>query len=566
MKFRNELYILVVLLTGFISFSYMLYAKSLIEADDIFSVGLEGITFLSILFFLMLTIKMKAQKLLVLGCLFVSIGSVLNILDVIEGIELPGFIDVYIENGLFSIGIAMCSIGVFILLNKENEMKRKLKHQATHDSLTNLPNWYMINDYLAGALARCQKSNKELAVMFLDLDRFKFVNDTKGHKAGDLVLKKVAERLAASVRDGHVVARKSGDEFIIVLEDADKASVIATAKRVLKSFKEPFFDTNEEVFISTSIGISLFPQDGNTPDTLIHKADKAMYMAKKQGKNNFQFVKTESDKALTRKVQLESALRKAIQNDELMLHYQPQLELKTGKLKGVEALLRWNHPVFGSISPMEFIPIAEETGIIVQIGEWVIDEACRQNRIWQDEGFTPIRIAVNVSALQFQNSRLIKNIRQTLENYELDPELLELEITESVMHDLEDTFHIFADLKEIGVKISIDDFGTGYSSLSVLHKLTMDYVKIDKSFVQEIWTSPTSATLVKTIIDIGSTMNFKLIAEGIEDEDQAKFLEDNGCHLGQGYYYSRPLPTEEIEVFMKEQMKENSKQISDVAG
>lgn len=551
MNLKRGLVLICTLLLAVFPASIVLYKFQWIEFEDIFSLCLEGITFLSIFFFLLLTIKLKAHKLLIIGCLFVSVAAFLSILDVIDRVVQTEFIDVYLENGLFTLGIAMCSFGVLFLLNQEKEMNEKLKHQATHDPLTNLYNWNKVNDFLISSMAESKEKNKQLAIMFLDLDRFKFINDTKGHTAGDHVLQEVSKRLMASVGEEDFVARKGGDEFLVIMKDVDKHRITQTAERVLHSIREPFLVCNDELSISASIGISVYPQDGESKEELIHKADNAMYLAKKLGKNNYQFVIQKSEDALNRRTKLELELGKAIYNNELFLHYQPQIELSTGKLKGVEALLRWNHPVFGAVSPEEFIPIAEENGLIVPIGEMVIEQACKQNRLWQNQGFPPVRIAVNVSAIQFQNSNLITVITAALKKYDILPEYLEIEITESVMHDVRETSEILRKLKEAGVTVSIDDFGTGYSSLNVLHRLTIDYVKIDKSFVQEIFTSQASASLVKSIIDIGETMNFKLIAEGIEDKEQAEFLKRNGSHLGQGFYYSRPLPVEKFEAFMR---------------
>lgn len=554
MKFKSELIILYFLFFSFIGVVLLLVAYDFMETKDALSILLEGFTFISILFFLILTIKMKAHIILILGCFFISTSSFFNVLEEVGNVELSEFVDTVLENVLFTLGVLLSSIGVLFLLNKRNEMDEKLKHQATHDSLTGLSNWYMVNEHLQNAIIQSKKKNHPIALMFLDLDHFKFVNDSKGHKAGDGVLQQVAKRLSSQIPEGQLVGRKGGDEFLVILENADRAIALDVASRLLESIEEPFYINNDEFFISTSIGISLFPQDGNQHDVLINKADKAMYLAKKSGKNTIQFFVTESEDALSRKLIIETDLRKAIINEELALYYQPKIELKTGMLLGVEALLRWNHPVLGMISPMEFIPIAESSGMIIPIGEWVVETACKQNRKWQDQGYPPFSIAVNVSALQFHDRKLVDMIQWTLKKHQIAPELLEIEITESVMQDVKESFQIINELKQLGIRVAIDDFGTGYSSLNLLHKLTVDYVKIDKSFIKEIFTNKASASLVKTMIEMGSIMGFRLIAEGIEEEKQAVFLTDNGCDIGQGYFYSPPLPERELESVLEKHL------------
>lgn len=437
------------------------------------------------------------------------------------------------------------------------ELNEQLKRMAYNDILTGLPNRYMLNEYLNEFLDFGEQNNTKFAVLFIDLDRFKFINDTMGHDMGDVLLIKVKDRLVKCVREGDVVSRQGGDEFVILLKDINESKVRDVAERILDSFKNPFLLNNEEHYSSPSIGISLYPKDGNDDKSLIKKADIAMYLAKKRGKNTYQFFIHEPESILDRTTKLEHGLRKALDNNQFVLHYQPQIELETGEWKGVEALLRWNHPEFGLVPPDEFIPIAEETGLIVPIGKWVIETACKQNKEWKEQGFIPLRVAVNVSALQFQDRNFVKSVNQILNEHQLAPEYLELELTESVMQNVKESSEILHQFKKIGVKTSIDDFGTGYSSLNVLNRLPIDFVKIDKSFVNEIGINSNSTSLVKTMIDIGSNLNFELIAEGIEDEIQADFLNKNGCRYGQGYLYSPPLRAEEIEKLIQRQLVRN---------
>lgn len=438
------------------------------------------------------------------------------------------------------------------LNNNINLLQQKyieeIKYITSHDSLTGLPNRYMFNEYLQASLERCEQRNQVIAIMSLDLDRFKVVNDSSGHEVGDCLIKSVAERLKQCIRKEDIIARQGGDEFIVLQEHIDLEQAKQVADKIIQSFLIPFKVGINEFFITPSIGISLYPDDGKDAHTLIKIADKVMNTVKKNGKNNYQFSSHESsEEADTRKLNLEYSLRKAIHNNELFLYYQPQVNLHTGEIKGVEALLRWNHPEYGIISPLEFIPIAEVTGLIVPIGKWVMQTACNQNKAWQKAGLPLVCIAVNVSVLQLKDNGFIQMVKSILQETKLDPNFLNLEITESVMQDLKESQSLLSNLKKIGVKLSIDDFGTGYSSLNVLKSLPIDYIKIDQSFVSDILLNTNTMAIIKMIIDMGKNMKIQLIAEGIENKDQASFLLENGCQLGQGFKYSRPVSSVQIE-------------------
>ncbi|MGM0902151.1 MAG: sensor domain-containing protein [Bacillota bacterium] len=435
---------------------------------------------------------------------------------------------------------------VAIDVTAKKEYQENIKFMAYHDALTGLPNRHMYNEYLEKTLERSHKHNQILGVMFIDLDRFKFINDTMGHDAGDELLKLVSIRLLESVREKDLVSRLGGDEFAILMEEVDETTIRRISNRIIEAFSTPFRIKNKEFYTSPSIGISLYPQDGQDKETLNSKADTAMYLAKKRGKNNYQFYIHEQGDILDRKFKLEQNLKKAIEDNEFYLEYQPKLELQSGTIYGVEALARWKHPELGLISPIEFIPIAEESSLIVPLGNWILQQAGKQSKKWHDAGLR-VKMAVNVSAKQFEDPHFIDNVHQVLTKYQIPPQFLGLEITESVMQNINQSSKIIKDLKKLGVKILIDDFGTGYSSLSVLSKLPIDYVKIDKSFIHESLINASAASLVKTIIETGKNLHFELIAEGIEKKEQAEFLLQNGCYLGQGYYYSRPLPAAEIE-------------------
>lgn len=447
---------------------------------------------------------------------------------------------------LFDGRFAVQVIGRDITQRKKSE--QTIKFMAYYDSLTGLPNRNQFRHHLNEVLI--DQCNKMHAVLFLDLDRFKIINDTKGHSVGDIILQKVADRLVSAVQNEGLVSRQGGDEFIIVLEDVDKENASLVAKRILNKFANPFEVNCEEFYVTPSIGISLYPSDGTDEETLIKNADTAMYQAKDRGKNNYQFYSNNLDGISTWKMKLENWLRRALEQNQMTLHYQPQFDLVTGDIVGVEALIRWNHPEYGYIAPSEFIPLAEETGLIVPLGKWILREACSQRKAWKDAGFNNFPVAVNISVRQFQDEHIIQFISDMLTEVGLEANYLELEITESLMQNLENSTIILNQLKDLGVLLSVDDFGTGYSSLSYLKHLPIDKIKIDKSFVDDIIYHSNQGMMVKTIIDMGVNLKFTVIAEGIETEEQVKFLTQNSCQIGQGYYYSKPLSADKLEQFL----------------
>lgn len=433
-------------------------------------------------------------------------------------------------------------------ITQRKKSEQTIKFMAYYDTLTGLPNRNQFRHHLNEVLVH-QKDGMH-AVMFLDLDRFKIINDTKGHSVGDSILQKVAGRLENAVQSDGLVSRQGGDEFTILLEDIDTEKVSKVGKRILQEFVTPFEVNNDEFYVTPSIGISIYPTDGTDEETLIKNADTAMYEAKERGKNNFQFYWKNLNGNSTQKMEMENRLRRALEQNQMMLHYQPQLDLVTGKIVGVEALIRWRHPDHGFIPPSEFIPLAEETGLIVPLGKWILQEACKRRKAWLEAGFDEFPIAVNVSVRQFQDEQIIEFIENMLMETGLDAKFLELEITESLMQNLENSTIILNQLKNLGVLLSVDDFGTGYSSLSYLKHLPIDKIKIDKSFVDDILYHSNQGMMVKTIIDMGLNLKFTVIAEGIESEEQVKFLTENACRIGQGYYYSKPLSSEQLEEFL----------------
>ena len=421
--------------------------------------------------------------------------------------------------------------------------EEQVQFLAYYDALTGLPNRTLLRDRLAQALASARRRREKVALLFLDVDRFKTINDSLGHSAGDLLLKEVAKRLKSWAREQDTVARLGGDEFIVVLTGVTDASGAAiAADRLMKVMSTEFTVQGHLLSTSCSLGISVFPDHGSDAEALIKNADAAMYCAKENGRNNFQFFTQEMNNKAVERLTLESSLRLAIDREELFLVYQPQWDVTTGKITGAEALLRWRHPELGLISPDRFIPIAENSGLIVPIGEWVLRTACAQARQWQDQGLPPLPIAVNVSAVQFRQQSFPELVRKVLGETGLAAECLELELTESLLLSAADaTLSMLHKLKRMGVKLSIDDFGTGYSSLSYLNQLPVYKLKIDRSFVRDITVDPDDAAITGTIISMAKNLNLKVIAEGVENEQQMSFLRQHDCDEVQGYYFSRPL-------------------------
>jgi diguanylate cyclase (GGDEF)-like protein/PAS domain S-box-containing protein len=427
-------------------------------------------------------------------------------------------------------------------------------HQlAYYDILTSLPNRSLLNDRLSQALAQAGRDGRFVAVLFLDLDRFKSVNDTLGHAAGDQLLMIIAGRLLDCMRESDTVARLGGDEFVVVLNAIEhEDDIVTVAEKILSVLSEPVQLEKQEIFPTASIGISLFPNDGNDVNGLLKNADMAMYQAKDQGRNNYQFYSQEMNVKALEHLMLETSLRRALERDEFFLVYQPQMNLQSGQLVGVEVLLRWNHPDLGVLMPSRFISMAEETGLILSIGEWVLRTACRQNRIWLDEGLGPLRIAVNLSGRQFKQKGLIATVAEVLEESGLPPDALELELTESIiMEKAEETISILLKLKEMGINLAVDDFGTGYSSLSYLKHFPIDRVKIDRSFVRDISTNSDDAAIVEAIIFMAHSLNLQVTAEGVEEHVQLMYLAERKCDEIQGYLLSQSLPVDEFTRFLR---------------
>ena len=423
----------------------------------------------------------------------------------------------------------------------------QLEHQANYDALTGLPNRNLLHDRMRQAVY-AQRQPRAMAVVFIDLDHFKFVNDSLGHGTGDKLLRGMADRLRDVLREGDTVARLGGDEFVVILNDQGGEEAIYRAmQRIMAEICQPMTIDGQELYLTCSAGISLYPQDGRDVDTLLKNADAAMYRAKDHGRNNFQFFTSEMNERINERLALENALRRAIERNELSLHFQQKVDLKTGAICGAEALVRWNHPELGLLRPERFVPLAEETGLIVQIGDWVLRETCRQTRAWLDQGLRPGLVSVNLSARQFRQEGLVRAVSRVLEETRLDPRHLEIELTESmVMHNVSGAIATLHGLKSLGIALSVDDFGTGYSSLAYLKDLPIGTLKIDRSFVRAICAgaSADDGVIAQAIISLGHALHLNVIAEGVETEAQLRFLREHGCDEVQGFFFGEPVPPE----------------------
>ncbi|MFQ5900149.1 MAG: EAL domain-containing protein [Thermodesulfobacteriota bacterium] len=445
-------------------------------------------------------------------------------------------------------------VTVFSDISEQKQKEAQIRHQVYHDALTRLPNRLLFNNRLAIALANAKRTDTTLAVMFLDLDRFKNINDSLGHPIGDQLLKGVAKRLTECLRQHDTIARLGGDEFTILIPQVIHTEEVTTiAGKILDAFNRPISLEKTDLFITPSIGISIYPTGGKQPYTLMKNADIAMYRAKDSGRNNYQIYTQDMDVKALEQLNMENNMRRALEREEFRLQYQIQLDIETGRIIGMEALLRWEHPEMGLILPDRFIPLAEETGLIVPIGEWVLHTACMQNKVWQEKGIPPYRIAINLSPRQFQQKNLVKIVSQALKNSNLDPAWLEVEITESsTMQNIKNTINTLHNLQDIGINISIDDFGKGYSSLSYLKKFPINSLKIDQSFVQDITEKQEDKAIASAVIAIAHGLKMKVMAEGVETREQLELLRSLQCDRAQGHLFSKPLTVKDVTLLLTE--------------
>jgi diguanylate cyclase (GGDEF)-like protein/PAS domain S-box-containing protein len=458
-----------------------------------------------------------------------------------DGTEIP------IEDSVSPIhdrqGLAIGAVIVFRDVTAAQAMTRQMTHSAQHDFLTGLPNRMLLNDRVNQAIALAPRHKGKTAVLFLDLDGFKHINDSLGHPVGDKLLQSIARRLTDCLRGSDTVSRQGGDEFVVLLSEVEQIEDAAfTARRILQSIAAPHTIDDHELYVTASVGISVHPDDGLDGATLIKNADTAMYHAKEHGRQSYEFFTPAMNVRAVARQSIEESLRRALERQEFAVHYQPKIDLKTGAITGAEALLRWAHPTRGMVAPGEFIPVAEDCGLILPIGKWVLQEACRQARAWLDSGLTLNSVAVNISAMEFRDKHFLEGVFSILDQTGLDPRFLELELTEGVlMKSAESTESILDTLRARGVQVAVDDFGTGYSSLSYLTRFPIDALKIDQSFVHQITIAPDDTAIVVAIVGMGRSLNMRVVAEGVETEEEASFLRTHHCDEAQGYYFSRPV-------------------------
>ena len=445
-------------------------------------------------------------------------------------------------------------------ISERMQVQERLQHIAHHDALTDLPNRNLFLDRLQQALTRARWHDRLVAVMFMDLDRFKNINDTLGHTSGDQLLLQLSERLNRTVRDGDTIARFGGDEFAILLDDIDSDSHISSvAQKILDTLARPFRINNQDLYITASIGISIYPGDGEDSETLLRNADVAMYRAKDLGKNNYQFYSDDMSARIFERLTLENHLRHALERNEFIIHYQPQVDARTEQITGVEALLRWQHPDLGLVLPSNFIPLLEETGLIEEVGNWVLETSCRQLQEWHEAGQDNLHMSVNISSRQFNNADFISVVHDIIEDTGVNPEFLELELTESMfMRNASSTINALNSLSNLGVRFAIDDFGTGYSSLSYLRRFPIDTIKIDRSFIRDITDDPDDAAITSAIVVMAQSLSLNVIAEGVENAGQLAFLREHNCNHIQGYHYSHPMPAPRITTLLGQVHQENT--------
>jgi diguanylate cyclase (GGDEF)-like protein/PAS domain S-box-containing protein len=450
-------------------------------------------------------------------------------------------------------GKCLYDISVIEDISSRKGAEERIQYLATHDGLTGLPNRVMFTQLLGLSIETSRRYGRKLAVLFIDLDRFKVINDTLGHEAGDVLLREIGARLRECLRASDVVARLGGDEFVVLLHEvSDPAQAAAVARNILAVVMKPVVILGQECRVTASIGVCLHPDDGQDDQSIMKNADMAMYLAKEEGKNNYQFFTSGMKPQSIERLALETNLRRALELDELSLHYQAKVNFKSGAITGVEALLRWHNPELGSVSPARFIPLAEETGLIVPIGRWVLKTACAQSVAWQEQGLPPIRMSVNLSMRQLGDEGLVREIEAVLAETGLDPEFLELEVTEStIMHNAERAVRVLTAIKELGVRLAIDDFGTGYSSLAHLKRFPIDTLKVDRSFIREVPNDAEDKAIAEAIIAMGKTLSLTVVAEGVETPEQQAFLSDKLCDEMQGFYFSTPVAAQDFAELLR---------------
>jgi diguanylate cyclase (GGDEF)-like protein/PAS domain S-box-containing protein len=451
-------------------------------------------------------------------------------------------------------GKVLYDISIVEDISTRKHAEERIQYLATHDGLTGLPNRAMFGQLLSLAIETARRYDRKFAVLFIDLDRFKVINDTLGHEAGDVLLREMGARLKECLRASDVVARLGGDEFVVLIQEVADASQVSTvARNILSAVMKPVMILGQECRVTASVGICMHPEEGQDDQAVMKNADMAMYLAKEEGKNNYQFFTNRMRSHSIERLALETNLRRALEQNEFSLHYQAKVHFKTGAITGVEALLRWHSPVLGTVSPAQFIPLAEETGLIVPIGKWVMRTACMQNIAWQKEGLPRVGMSVNLSMRQLTDEGLVREIESVLRDTGMDPQLLEFEVTESmIMHNAERAVKVLTAIKELGVRLAIDDFGTGYSSLAHLKRFPIDTLKVDRSFIREVPADAEDRAIAEAIIAMGKTLSLTVVAEGVETPEQQAFLSERSCDEMQGYYFSTPVAAQDFALLLRE--------------
>jgi diguanylate cyclase (GGDEF)-like protein/PAS domain S-box-containing protein len=470
----------------------------------------------------------------------------------------PGEIHWFSISGipLFEDGVFVGYRGAGTDITEQKKSEQKIQHMAFHDPLTGLPNRVLLEDRMQQAIAHAARTSSRLALLYLDLDNFKKINDSLGHTAGDTLLKEIALRLRECVRDTDTISRQGGDEFVLILNELESADdCVPVVQKILSRLQDPIAADGREFFTSASIGLAVYPEDGTDFESLRKKADVAMYQSKESGRNTYRFFDESMNQEAGEHLMLRNGIRRGLERHEFELYYQPQIDLLTGQVFGAEALLRWHHPELGLVPPAKFIPVAEESGLIVPLGEWVIFEACRQAVAWRNEGLPALQLAVNLSAVQFKRGHVEQTVVDALAKTGLNPAQFEMELTESILlQNIEQVLANVKRLKLLGVNLSIDDFGTGYSSLSYLKRLDIDKLKIDQSFIRDLASDPDDAAIVNAIVQMGHSLNLQVIAEGVEDENMLQMLRKFGCDQAQGYFFARPMPAKDFAEYLRSKL------------
>ncbi|CAH2212082.1 putative bifunctional diguanylate cyclase/phosphodiesterase [Tepidibacter aestuarii] len=551
---KNIVKIFVFLISLFLLIAFILVKNNLdIDIGDFI---FEGICFIIVIIGFIILLEFKVKPLSI-GFAVFAISIFNDSLDELKFISFPEWQNIIFEKAFLGLGIALIVYGFYKAIEEKNILLKELNYLLFSDPLTNLLNRRAIENKLSESIEKTSKNNAKVGILFIGLDKFKLINDSLGHSAGDYILKKVANRLRVIIREEDAIARSSGDEFVLILNEINKLNeIVDIVKNIIDIFETPFTLKEKEVDINCSIGISIFPDNGNNVETLFKNADIAMYKSKENQRNNYEFYNDIMSEQMDKKLEIAQRFRVALERKEFILHYQPKVNIKTNKVTGLEALVRWKHPKKGLIYPNNFIPVAEETGLIKKLDQYILELSCLQIKEWLNKGITSPNISVNISGKTFYENDFLEKIEYTLKNTGIDSSFISIEITETAaMKDKEYAYKVLEQIREKGIKILLDDFGKGYSSLSYLKYFPIDILKIDKSFVDKICYNNIDSSIMRAIVDMAKALNLKVLAEGVETEKQLRLLEDLNCEEYQGYLFSKPLPVDKIEIMLIENIE-----------